>query len=132
MFYEVFFNSFLVGKGDFTESYFKTYYSTIFDQLPITLHFISTIIEENEDIVKVRRVSEMDKDTIDLRKIIKLYDERIKPMVKYSFSEYKYSIRETLIWNKKENILQDSHITVIEEVKNNVQLLIDFNLKMIE
>ncbi|WP_419870739.1 LysM peptidoglycan-binding domain-containing protein [Chryseobacterium sp. CT-SW4] len=132
MFYEVFFNSFLVGKGDFSEGYSKTFYSTLFDQEPVVLNFTSTIIEENEDIIKVRRVSEMDPAAINLKKIIRLYDERIKPAVHYSFSEYKYSIRETLSWNKNENIWQDTHITVIEEVKNNVQLLIDFNLKLIE
>ncbi len=132
MFYDVFFNQFLVGKGDFSEGFSKTFYSTIFDQQPVSLNFTSSIIEENEDVLKVRRVSSMNLDSLNLEKIIKLYDERIKPSVKYNFYEYKYSFRETLIWNKKENILQDSHITVIEEVKNNVQLLIDFNLKLIE
>lgn len=132
MFYEVFFNQFLVGNGDFSEGHSKTFYSTIFDQEPVKLNITSTVIEENEEIIKVRRVSTMDASTINLEKMINLYDERIKPSVKYNFSEYKYSYRETLIWNKKENILQDTHITVIEEVKNNVQLLIDFNLKLIE
>jgi len=74
----------------------------------------------------------MDYPSLNMKNIVRLYDERIKPMVQFSFSEYNFSYRETLIWNKKENVLQESHVTAIEEVKNNIQLLIDFKLKRFE
>lgn len=132
MFYEIFFTPFLVSKGNFTQSYTRTLYSTIFDKEAVKFNFISTVLEENEEITKVRRVSEMIPDSFNLNNIISLYYQRIKPVVNYNFSEYKYSYRETLIWDKQKNILKESHITVLEEVKNNVQVVIEFNLKMIE
>lgn len=132
MFYEVFFTEHLVGEKDFTRSYYKAFYSTLFNNEEITLNFTASLIEENDDVLKVRRVSELDASNLNMNKIVALYDERYKPMVKYNFSEYNYSYRETLIWNKKDDILQESHITVIEEVKNNIQLLIDFKLKKVE
>lgn len=132
LFYELFFTENLVGNQDFTKSFSRTYYSTLFDKEEVLLHFTCSIIEETEDIIKVRSVSEMDYPSLNMDKIVKLYDERIKPMVKFNFSEYNFSYRETLIWNKKDAILQESHVTIIEEVKNNIQLLIDFNLKRFE
>lgn len=132
MFYELFFTEHLQGNKDFVKTYSKTYYSTFFDKEPVILHFTPTILEDNDEILKVRRVSAMDYPSLNMQNIVKLYDERIKPMVQFSFSEYNFSYRETFIWNKKENLLQDSHVTVIEEVKNNIQLLIDFKLKRFE
>jgi len=132
MFYELFFTEHLHGNKDFLKTYSKIYYSTFFDKEPVNLHFTPTILEETDEILKVRRVSAMDYPSLNMQNIVKLYDERIKPMVQFSFSEYNFSYRETLIWNKKECVLQESHVTVIEEVKNNIQLLIDFKLKRFE
>lgn len=132
MFYELFFTKHLFGNTDFLQEYSRTYYSTLFDKEEIQLKFTPTILEETDDILKIRRVSEMDYPSLNMEKIINLYNERIKPMVQFNFSEYNFSYRETLIWNKKDNVLQESHVTVIEEVKNNIQLLIDFNLKRFE
>lgn len=132
MFYELFFTKHLQGDRNFLQKESRTYYSTLFDQEAITLHFTPTILEETDEILKVRRVSEMEYHSLNMEKIVNLYNERIKPMVQFNFSEYNFSYRETFIWNKKDNILQESHVTVIEEVKNNIQLLIDFNLKRFE
>lgn len=132
MFYELFFTEHLHGNTDFLKNYSKTYYSTFFDKEPVILHFTPSILEETDEILKIRRVSTMDYPSLNMKNIVKLYDERIKPMVQFSFSEYNFSYRETLIWNKKENVLQESRVTAIEEVKNNIQLLIDFNLKRFE
>jgi hypothetical protein len=132
MFYELFFTKHLLGNKDFLQKYSKTYYSTLFDKEEIVLHFTPAVLEETEEILKIRRVSELDYSSLNINKIISLYNERIKPMVQFNFSEYNFSYRETFIWNKKEGVLQESHVTVIEEVKNNVQLLIDFNLKRVE
>ncbi|MFC7348898.1 LysM peptidoglycan-binding domain-containing protein [Chryseobacterium zhengzhouense] len=132
MFYELFFTEHLHGNKDFLKTYSKTYYSTFFDKEPVILHFTPSILEETDEILKIRRVSAMDYPSLNMQNIVKLYDERIKPMVQFSFSEYNFSYRETFIWNKKENVLQESHVTAIEEVKNNIQLLIDFKLKRLE
>lgn len=132
MFYEVFFTEHLVGGKDFTKSYSKMFYSTLFNNEETILNFTASILEDSDDILKVRKVSKMNASNLNMDKIVALYDERYKPMVKYNFSEYNYSFRETFIWNKKENILQESHITMIEEVKNNIQLLMDFKLKKVE
>lgn len=132
LFYELFFDKSLVGAEDFKNEYSRNYYSTLFDKEKITLHFTSSVLEETDEIIRVRRVSKMDYPSLNMDKIIKLYDERIKPMVKFSFSEYNFSYRETLTWSKKDAVLEDSHVTIIEEVKNNIQLLIDFNLKRFE
>lgn len=132
MFYELFFTKHLLGNTDFLQEYSRTYYSTLFDKEEVILKFTSTVLEETDEILKIRRVSEMDYPSLNMGRIVELYDERIKPMVQFNFSEYNFSYRETLVWNKKESVLQESRVTVIEEVKNNIQLLIDFNLKRIE
>lgn len=132
MFYELFFTRHLLGNMDFLQEYSRTYYSTLFDKEEVTLKFIPTVLEETDEILKIRRVSEMDYPSLNMGRITELYDERIKPMVQFNFSEYNFSYRETLVWNKKEAVLQESHVTIIEEVKNNIQLLIDFNLKRVE
>ena len=132
MFYPVFFTPFLVGFGDFKEHYVRILFSVLFDNEAIKFNFNSTIIEENDAFIKVRRVSEIIPNSYNLERITKLYNERIKPIVQYDFSEYNYSYRETLTWDKEKNILKDSHVTILEEVKNNIQIVMDFNLKMID
>lgn len=62
----------------------------------------------------------------------KQYDNKFKPIVKYRFSEYNFSVRERCIINTDENWIESSDITIIEEVKNNVQVLIDYKLRKIE
>lgn len=132
MFYELFFTKHLQGNRDFLQKYSRTYYSTLFDKEAVILNFTSTVLEETDEILKIRRVSAMEYPSLNMEKIVNLYNERIKPMVQFNFSEYNFSYRETFIWNKTDQVLQESHVTVIEEVKNNVQLLIDFNLKRFE
>lgn len=131
MFFDVFFDKYLTSEN-FLDNYSRTYYSQLFDGYGVNLHFNQDILAESPNQVEVRKVSSFSKSDLDNGFLEKQYDFKFKPIVKYKFSEYNFSVRERSIINTKDRWIEQSDITIIEEVKNNVQVLIDYKLRKIE
>ncbi|MBC9795074.1 hypothetical protein [Sinomicrobium weinanense] len=131
LFFDLFFDKYLVGNENFGD-YIRTYHSQLFDGYGVGLDFSQDILAESPKEVKVRKVSTLDKTKLDIAFLEKQYDTKFKPMVKYKFSEYNFSVRETSTINTEDHWIEESNVTMIEEVKNNVQVLIDYKLRKIE
>ncbi len=131
LFFDVFFDKYLVNDN-FLDDYSRTFYSQLFDGYAVKLNFTQNILSESPSDVAIRKVSSFSKSDLDNEFLEKQYDNKFKPIVKYRFSEYNFSVRERCIINTDENWIESSDITIIEEVKNNVQVLIDYKLRKIE
>lgn len=132
MFFNVFFNDYLVKKIEVEKSVEKTFYSPLFEEQPIIYKLNENLVAETEDIIKIRKVTETKPKKLNKDYILKSYNQKFKPYIGYSFSEYKFSYRETTDYNEKEKWIKNANVSIIEEVKNNVQLLISYKLKKVE
>ncbi len=130
-FFDIFFDRYLVADN-YLDSYSKTYYSQLFDSYAVNLNFNQDILNESPNQVELRKVSSFPKSSLNNSFLVAQYDNKFKPIVKYKFSEYNYSVRERCIINTDERWIEQSDITIIEEVKNNVQVLIEYKLRKIE
>ena len=128
---DIFFDRYLVADN-YLDSYSKTYYSQLFDSYAVNLNFNQDILNESPNQVELRKVSSFPKSSLNNSFLVAQYDNKFKPIVKYKFSEYNYSVRERCIINTDERWIEQSDITIIEEVKNNVQVLIEYKLRKIE
>ncbi|MFD1603399.1 hypothetical protein ACFSJW_12235 [Flavobacterium artemisiae] len=131
LFFDVFFDDYLVSK-DIFEPYTRKYYSQLFDGYETLLDFKQDILSESPSTVEIRKVSQIDKQKLNNDFLERKYNEKFRPMIKYKFSEFNFSVRERVTIDTEENWINQSEITIIEEVKNNIQVLITYKLTKIE
>ena len=53
-------------------------------------------------------------------------------MIGYQFSSYETSYRERSSYNEKENYLEEMDVTIMEQIKNNLELRIHYTVRKIE
>ena len=132
MFFDLFFDKYLVGKDDFSSPYKPNFNSQIFNDVPLDLTIQPMIISESPDTVEITRLSKLNKDADLLNQIEARYNERIKPSVGYKFSTYDFSFRTNVSISTKENLINEAGMTITEEIRNNVQVLTSYTLKRVE
>jgi len=131
IFYDIIFDKYLLGKETFIPSE-KNYLSNLFPHNLIMLNLAPFIKQKTAVTISVKQVGVLDKKSVDLEGITKFYNDNYKPQVGYSFSEYNYGIISNYIYDTDENIILEADLTITEEVKNNVEIILDYRLKRIE
>ena len=63
------------------------------------------------------------------RQYVKKYDEKIKPLIQYSFTQYNINFTQQSWINQAERCLQKGLLSVIEEVTDNVTLSVDLQIR---
>jgi hypothetical protein len=132
MFFDLFFDKYLVGKDDFATPYNLHFNSQLFNDIPLHLSMQPMITGENADNVAVTTLSKVERSADLIHAIEARYNERIKPTVGYKFSAYDFSYRVTANINTRQNMINEAAISILEEVKNNVQLLTNYTLKRVD
>lgn len=132
MFFEVIFNKHLVNATDKMEEFSRNIYSQLFEGEIVELKIKQDLLRESEDQILVRKVSSINEATKNSAILEEKYDEKFKPILKYKFSEYNASYRERVVYNDKINLPEEGEVTIIEEIKNNIQLLVNYNFRKIE
>ena len=132
LFFNLFFDKYLIRDKRLFDSYTRTFHSHLFEDFKVVLHFNQKILSETAEKVSVKKTGVGDKKENNYAALESRYDTKFKPIVKYKFSSYDYKYDENYIVNTKEHWLETSEVVMIEEVKNNIQIGINFNLKKIE
>ena len=131
LFYDVFFDRYLVTNENLYDPYERTFNSQLFEGLQVQLDFNQKIQKESPDMVFVRKTGKTNKDKLDLSAIEKLYERKFQPAIQYKFSDYNYSIRESCVFNTKKKWIVQSEISMVEEISNNIEVIIDYKLRKI-
>lgn len=131
LFFEIFFDKYLVGKEDF-KPYNRRFGSQLFEGNIMTFNFDQKIRSEAPGLVEIQRRSVMDKSKTNFPAIEKMYDERYKQIVGFKFTYFDLDFQGDVILNTDETIVEKAHYTITEEVKNNVQLVINYELKRVD
>ena len=132
LFFNLFFDKYLITDKKQFDFYTKTFHSHLFEDFKVVLQFNQKILSETEEKVSVKKTGIGDKKENNYAALESMYNTKFKPIVKYKFSNYDYKYDENYIVNTKEHWLETSEVVMIEEVKNNIQIGINFNLKKIE
>ncbi len=132
MFFDLFFDKYLVSNKGLFDPFTRTAYSQLFEGLPVQLNFRQDIIGETPQTINLRKVSEMQDGGYDIESFKKIYTEKFLPLVKYKFSEFKLSCRENSTYDLVDRWITKSDVTIIEEIKNNVKIMITYKLTKIE
>ena len=132
MFFEILFNKYLVNAADKMEQYSRNVYSQLFEGEIIQLNIRQDLLRESEDQILMRKVSSINDGVKKSSHFEKKYDEKYRPVLHYKFSEYNASFRERVVYNEKLHLPEEGEVTIIEEVKNNIQLLVNYNFRKIE
>lgn len=131
-FFDIYFDKYLVAQNFVpSASDTKTYYSQLFDQLPVIMNVKPEIIHETPESVTYVRSADRLTNGYNTAQIEEIYNRRYKPQIGYKFSEYEYSHRTEYTVNHTENILEQATMNITEGVKNNVEIIIDYKLRRI-
>ncbi|WP_293785983.1 hypothetical protein [uncultured Pedobacter sp.] len=131
LFFDIIFDRYLVQEeGDL--AYDKEFISNLFDYRKINIHIGQFIIMESSELIKMKRTGTLDQRSIDKDFMVKQYDEKFKPYVGFSFSSYNYTYNQNFTINKEENVISEANIVLVEEIKNNVQITVNYDLKLVE
>lgn len=109
-----------------------SFMSQIFHNTTINLQVLNTIVKEDENHILYRSVGVMDSNSINKEELIRQYEELYKPTIKYNYSEYNFDYRITRNVNKHTNEIESARAVIIERVKNNYELISEFDLKRVE
>ncbi len=105
--------------------------------------YASRLFPENKFSLETQRKSEVQEDGTLLwessgkntpdshfdETIRKAYDEKIKPLIQYSFTQYNINFTQQSWINQAERCLQKGSLSVIEEVTDNVTLSVDLQIR---
>lgn len=130
--FAVFFDKYLISDVNLDEPYSMDFNSALFDKVGFPLEIKQKIEKESLDEVLLSRKGIMPKKLYCIDNIEKIYNEKYKPAVQYSFSTYNLDYSAILLLNATEKIIKEAVVNIIEEVSNNVNLNINFTMRMIK
>jgi hypothetical protein len=130
MFYDLFFDQYLVKDRIDKEDVKRSFYSQLFEGESSMLNSTKKITNETQD--QVQYLCESVLINPDAERFSKLYDEKYKPLIHYKFSQYDAKIDEHILLNKTGKWIEQADVSIVEEVKNNIEIIVDYKLRKIE
>lgn len=131
-FFELFFSAYLISDKLAVKNETKLYYSQLFDRLPVELDILATIVNETPDTINILKDATLNRENLNLSAFVKIYDERYKPRIGYKFDEYSFEHHTQVSYNLKDNLLADATMNIVEMVKNNIEVFVDYKLIRID
>jgi hypothetical protein len=134
LFFDLYFDKYLVTKDNNFEPFVRTFNSHLFEGVSVNLNFKQNVTNESPDTYAISKKSSINKGSINLSAMEEMYDKKYRPAIHYKFSDYDYTFFENSIINTsgEMNQIEESNVFMSESVKNNLQVLIDYKLRKIE
>lgn len=133
VFFGLFFERYLVADNSMQDvSYATTFNSQLFENVRVPMQFTQKIISESEEKVSLNKTGVLDKKKYSSSAFERMYDAKFKPIVKYKFADFNMQYNENCTINTRKKCIETAEITIIEEVKNNVEINISCNIKKIK
>nr|WP_067054611.1 hypothetical protein [Mucilaginibacter sp. L294] len=131
LFYDLFFDKYLVNDEALLEPYSRTFYSQLFEGETATLDFTQQITGESAQQVNLIKTGILNRSSYNSSAIEDMYNQRYKPMIQYKFSEYNVAITEQILLDTTNRWIETAEVSIVEEVKNNIEILVDYKLRKI-
>ncbi|RNL55855.1 hypothetical protein [Pedobacter jejuensis] len=132
LFFDLFFDRYLVNLSEVYKPFTLGYNSQLFEGISVPLHISSEIVFEKPLFVELKKQSKIDVNEVDISTIKKKYDQKFQPIVGYKFSSYDFQYQVRQIINTELSLIEETDVFIMEEVKNNVEVIVDYKLRRIE
>ena len=130
LFFDVFFDRYLVGAALEDCKFERTFHSFLFDQTPIEATITQAVSTDKETGLKKlsRYISFDDQRLIRYVRhhVMNIYRDRYQPFIKYNFTQY----HDTLL--SEDGLPQDIKVNIIEEVRNNIEILVTYQIRRLK
>ncbi|WP_268223192.1 hypothetical protein [Sinomicrobium oceani] len=127
MFYHILFKDYRPSN----KSDSLTFMSQIFNDQKLNIPIVNSKASDKDGILIYRSVGSPDLKKMNKDEMIRQYDRIYKPVIKYNFTEYNYEYRIRRYVNKKDGIITSAKAVMIERIKNNYELISQFDLKQV-
>lgn len=132
MIFMLLFDGYLVDKPNYTAPSNIDFSSQLFQGVKFPMTLTPHMQKESPEAVIYDLKSSIPDSVKHLENIRKEYDDRFKPAIQYSFSEYNAQFYSHVLLNEGENYIKEAESHIIEEVLNNVSLTIQCNIRAID
>lgn len=135
LFFDVFFDRYLVGAALEDCKFERTFHSFLFDQTPIEATITQAVSTDKETGLKKlsRYISFDDQRLIRYVRhhVMNIYRDRYQPFIKYNFTQYNFEFyHDTLL--SEDGLPQDIKVNIIEEVRNNIEILVTYQIRRLK
>jgi len=129
LFNHIFFRAF---RGDKLENYQIKQFSQLFPNIDLITDVVKSVVSDNNDHVTYRLVGTLNKKNLSDDTLKDMYDKIYKPTIKYSYTEFDFIYRITYTIDKKNNFLTEGKASLAEKIKNNFEVITEYNIKQVE
>ena len=131
IFFDVFFDKYLLGNKIENEIYNKTFYSYLFDKLPITIQLTQSVTTDKEtgfcQINNYITNDDQIRKNVDINRIREIYKQRYQPTIKYCFTKYNYNFNTKVVLGN-DNLPTIIEVNIVEEIENNIELVVVYKI----
>ena len=99
------------------------YTSQLFPRVKVPMTIRYDVIEDNDNFITIRKVADSILNEKLLKEIEEQYNTLHKPLIKYSFTEYKLTFRTRYTVDKNTRIINDADLTIIEDIEHTTYCL---------
>lgn len=129
LFYHIFFRAF---KGEYLNDFQLKQYSQLFPNIDLVTDVVKSKVKENEDSITYRLVGTLNRNNLSDNVLKDMYDKIYKPTIKYNYTEFDFIYRITYIIDKNNNFLIEAKASIAEKIKNNFEVITEYNIKQVE
>ncbi|WP_455970674.1 hypothetical protein [Bacteroides congonensis] len=135
LFFDVFFDKYLVGKKVENEIVGRTFYSMLFNQMPIKVAISQTAaIDKDSKLFTISNYitneNQRRKD-YDANFVRKMYEQYYQPIVKYDFTYYNLNFDSKIVIGT-DNLPDEINVNLVEEIENNVEILVVYKIRRLK
>lgn len=131
IFFNTFFDYFLVHTQKFESDLTMNYHSQLFKDIVIPLPVNQKILRETPESVVIRKIG-IPQGDINTDEIKNQYDEKYRPAIDYQFSEYQINYDAQIEFNTAKKYIEYVDIRMNENVKNNIAMDISCRIRRIQ
>ncbi|WP_312079427.1 hypothetical protein [Chryseobacterium sp.] len=129
LFFHIFLKSFL---GDQLQNYRLEQFSQIFPNIDLKTDVVKSVVREDESTKTYRLVGTLNRDNLSDENLKNLYDTIYKSSLKFSYTTFDFIYRITYTVDKKTELLLDGKASIAEKIKNNFEVITEYNIKKVE
>lgn len=119
-------------QGDSLPNYYIEQYSQLFPEVNLKTNIVRSKVKQDDTTTTYRLVGEIDKQNLSTSNLENMYNEIYKPMIKYSFTEFKTIYRITYTIENDTKFLTEAKISLSEKIKNNYEIITEMKIQKVE
>lgn len=129
LFFHLFIKSFL---GNQLKNYQLQQFSQIFPNVDLKTDVVKSIVREDENLATYRLVGTLNRENLSDEMLKNMYDSIYKSSLKFNYTAFDFIYRINYTIDKETGLLQEGKASIAEKIKNNFEVITEYNIKKVE